>query len=358
LVRITYSSTNNYTAFSYDGAGRRVCIQEIESGTATSDKRFVWDGLSIAEQRAANGTAVQRRYYGSGFQVCGTSGSDQYFYVRDHLGSARAVIDESGLERGRWSFGLWGSRSLNLATSSPVESDLGYTGHLNHERSGLVVAPFRFYDPASSRWVSRDPIGEMGGLLLYGYVGNNPINAMDPLGLTAAFIAGGLANPELLGMLEDQGMDFGTPPAETLAEAGEAAKCVAQAMATEAAMSLVPELRIAKMANATKFARFFYDNRAFSSVSRKYWSANGPAAGRSLHHWLIPQKAKWVPQGIRNAGFNLMELPSIINTPFGGLNQWMGMSRSPWAPVVDWGIRLGVPASIGGAAYAGGRLGE
>jgi hypothetical protein len=103
---------------------------------------------------------------------------------------------------------------------------------------------------------------------------------------------------------------------------------------------------------------FFYDDRSFRTISREYWDANGPADGSSLHHWLFPQSADWVPQGIRNAGFNLMELPPIIDTPFGGLNQWMGMSRSPLAPVVDWGIRIGVPASIGGAAYGGAQVGN
>jgi hypothetical protein len=45
------------------------------------------------------------------------------------------------------------------------------------------TARFRAYDPVMGRWLSRDPIGEEGGLNLYGYVGNNPINYMDPLGL-------------------------------------------------------------------------------------------------------------------------------------------------------------------------------
>lgn len=42
---------------------------------------------------------------------------------------------------------------------------------------------FRAYVPGSGRWLSRDPIGEKGGVNLYGYVGNRPITSWDPLGL-------------------------------------------------------------------------------------------------------------------------------------------------------------------------------
>jgi uncharacterized protein RhaS with RHS repeats len=40
-----------------------------------------------------------------------------------------------------------------------------------------------FYLPEEGRWLPRDPIGENGGLNLYDYVNNNPINVADPLGL-------------------------------------------------------------------------------------------------------------------------------------------------------------------------------
>jgi uncharacterized protein RhaS with RHS repeats len=39
------------------------------------------------------------------------------------------------------------------------------------------------YDPGAQRWLNRDPIGEAGGINLFGYVGNDPVNQIDPLGL-------------------------------------------------------------------------------------------------------------------------------------------------------------------------------
>jgi len=41
---------------------------------------------------------------------------------------------------------------------------------------------YRYYDPVTGRWPSRDPIEEMGGINLYGFVGNDGMNAWDYLG--------------------------------------------------------------------------------------------------------------------------------------------------------------------------------
>lgn len=47
----------------------------------------------------------------------------------------------------------------------------------------LVVSARAGYDPSVGRWLCRDPIGEDGGLNLYGYVENDPVNLVDELGM-------------------------------------------------------------------------------------------------------------------------------------------------------------------------------
>jgi RHS repeat-associated protein len=52
-----------------------------------------------------------------------------------------------------------------------------------HTRCGSAKdSGLRFYSPEISRWLSPDPIGEIGGLNRYGFVGNGPANGIDPLG--------------------------------------------------------------------------------------------------------------------------------------------------------------------------------
>jgi RHS repeat-associated protein len=52
-----------------------------------------------------------------------------------------------------------------------------------HPNSGLYYYGFRFYDPTLQRWLNRDPIFERGGINLYGFVFNHPLNGIDPWGL-------------------------------------------------------------------------------------------------------------------------------------------------------------------------------
>jgi len=55
-------------------------------------------------------------------------------------------------------------------------------GYYTDVETGLVLCTHRYYDPATGRWLTRDPIGYRGGVNLYGYVENNPENDTDASG--------------------------------------------------------------------------------------------------------------------------------------------------------------------------------
>ncbi|GDY15023.1 hypothetical protein LBMAG53_39010 [Planctomycetota bacterium] len=189
LVRITSGTgaTAKRSEFTYDGLGRRVRIQEYQGTpeTLVSDTRQVWVGSQIAEERSADGTTVLVRYTGSGMRILSGTYAGTYLFLRDHLGSVREVVTTAGLLKARYAYSAWGERTRVAGVGDPAFPDVkpGYTGHFHHAASGLVLTWYRAYDPVVGRWLSRDPIGESGGMNLYGYVGNSPISLIDPLGL-------------------------------------------------------------------------------------------------------------------------------------------------------------------------------
>jgi uncharacterized protein RhaS with RHS repeats len=50
----------------------------------------------------------------------------------------------------------------------------------------LIDFGFRGYDPEVGRWTQRDPLGVAGGLNLYAYCAADPVNLVDPWGLSVA----------------------------------------------------------------------------------------------------------------------------------------------------------------------------
>ncbi len=178
------TSGTHRTEFTYDGLNRRVRIVEKENGTVASDKRLVWDGMQIAEERDSAGTTVTKRYYPQGVSVFNPSSSvyNSFYYARDHLGSIREVTDSTGTKQARYDYDPYGRRTK---VSGDFDADFGFTGYYYHAPSGLHLALYRAYDADVGRWLSRDPLGELRGdsAALYQYTLNNPIIYTDPYGL-------------------------------------------------------------------------------------------------------------------------------------------------------------------------------
>jgi RHS repeat-associated protein len=181
---VAVSAGNTRAEFTYDGESRLHSIRQLTNGVEASLRRFVWSDSNISEERDASGGITKKRFFNQGVKLETGGSAGSYFYTRDHLGSVRELTDSGGNLRARYGYDPFGRR-VHLA--GDLETDFGFAGMLWSAEAGLALTWFRAYDPELGRWLSRDPLGDVEieeGPNLYAYVGNNPINVVDWLGLS------------------------------------------------------------------------------------------------------------------------------------------------------------------------------
>ncbi|MDD5063724.1 MAG: RHS repeat-associated core domain-containing protein [Phycisphaerae bacterium] len=101
------------------------------------------------------------------------------FYLYDGLGSVKQLTDDSETVVASYTYDSFGSL---IASSGSITNAYGFTGEQFDSSSELLYLRARYYNPAAGRFLSRDPIGYEGGINLYAYVRNNPVNYTDPKG--------------------------------------------------------------------------------------------------------------------------------------------------------------------------------
>ena len=182
LTAINYTGGSQRTEFAYDGIGRRIRITEKSGSTITGVKQFLWDDLRLAAELDSGGN-VTKRFFSQGMQLLSGANAGVYFYAKDHLGSIRELTDASGALRARYDYDPFGRRTKS---AGDLDADFGFTSLYVHPPSSLGLAQFRAYDPSVGRWLSRDPLGEIGGgdTNLFRYVSNRPLFDSDLSGLS------------------------------------------------------------------------------------------------------------------------------------------------------------------------------
>ncbi|WP_269791660.1 RHS repeat-associated core domain-containing protein [Stenotrophomonas sp. Iso1] len=119
-----------------------------------------------------------------------------HYVEPDHLGTPRLVFNPLR-NVPVWTWDIKGEAFGNSVPNQDPDIDdqdfvfdMRFPGQRYDAVSGLNYNYYRDYDPSSGRYVQSDPIGLGGGISTYGYVGGNPMGAIDPSGLIDLKIPG------------------------------------------------------------------------------------------------------------------------------------------------------------------------
>ncbi|RTE86188.1 MULTISPECIES: RHS repeat-associated core domain-containing protein [Gammaproteobacteria] len=192
------SLTTNYV---YNALGQRV----RKSGGAATATDFIYSPSGQLLAEGNNGQYTKYYIYFGGTLVGYIKGTTLYYVHTDHLGRPEAITNSSKSV-------VWRAEPTTFGVRNVVSSSIGafniglitgilpftHAGHASHvQNRSIRFCPGQYwdsekqswynlnrdYDPETGRYLQSDPIGLAGGFNTYVYVGGNPVNLIDPLGL-------------------------------------------------------------------------------------------------------------------------------------------------------------------------------
>lgn len=177
-------------SYTYDPLGRR--LSTTTDGTTVY---HAYDGIQCVADLDASGNQIRSYTWGQGIDnllamtVYGASETNTFFAIKDHLGSVQALVNSQGQVVESYKYDAFGYTTILSSDFSPLTSSQFGNRYLFHGREystviGLYNFRARWYDSQTGRWLSNDPVGISGGLNLYAFCWNNPINFQDPEGKT------------------------------------------------------------------------------------------------------------------------------------------------------------------------------
>lgn len=206
----TYNANNQNTAYTYDGNGNPTSYKgiafawdaenrDVSIGTTLTngydaDSRrawkqssagrtyFLYDGSDPVCELNAAGTVVAVNTIGDNGLLARHTVTGSLFYTFDAQGNAAQRLNSSGGVLSASMFDAFGVSVSTAAVNDPFSYG-AQAGYYTDLETGLSLLGQRYYDAGAGRFLSRDPMGSDGGVNLYAYTANDPINGCDPSGL-------------------------------------------------------------------------------------------------------------------------------------------------------------------------------